>query len=152
MEATYTEADTQAIAELVLAELVSFNTGATILALQGDLGAGKTTLTKAIAELLGVTETVVSPTFVIAKYYDIGELQPGETSATGFERLVHIDAYRIEDLNELGPLGWEHLLKNPRTLVIVEWPEKIADALPDNKQHFIITHSGEQRTIKKLYA
>ncbi|MDB5254887.1 MAG: hypothetical protein JWL92_263 [Candidatus Nomurabacteria bacterium] len=142
MERTYQESEIPEIAEEILSSLIPSGHGATVLALQGDLGAGKTTITKSLATLLGVQETVVSPTFVIAKYY--------QTSNALFETMVHVDAYRIESLDELGPLNWERLLQQPKTLVIVEWPEKIEGALPSNIQHFLITHNGDQRTIKKL--
>ncbi len=142
MERTYQESEIPEIAQEILSLLVPSEREATVLALQGDLGAGKTTVTKSLAALLGVQETVVSPTFVIAKFY--------EPTKGKFENLVHVDAYRIESLDELGPLGWEQILKRPKTLVIIEWPEKIEDALPDNKHHFLITHTGDQRTIKKL--
>jgi len=141
-ERIYNEADTAAIAAEILAVINSSDDGATVLALQGDLGAGKTTLTKALAAQLGVVETVVSPTFVIAKYY--------QTSGTDFDTLVHMDAYRIESLDELVPLGWDALLKQPKTLLIVEWPEKIIGALPDGRHHVVIKHDGEQRNITSL--
>lgn len=141
MDRLYTEADSNEIAEEIRSVLPTAEHCATVLALQGDLGAGKTTLTKQLAKLLGVAETVVSPTFVIAKFYE---------TTNGFDQMVHIDAYRIESLDELGPLGWEALLQQPKTLVVVEWPEKIIKALPAEKIHFAITHEGEQRRIKQL--
>lgn len=116
--------------------------GATVLALQGDLGAGKTTLTKALAQKLGVTETVVSPTFVIAKFYPATEQD--------FETVVHMDAYRIESLDELAPLGWKALLQRPNTLIVIEWPEKIARGLPAERLHFAISHEGNQRRITRV--
>lgn len=142
MNRTYTEAETAVIAQNILALISPSQTEATVLALQGDLGAGKTTLTKALAQELGIEETVVSPTFVIAKFY--------ETSHDGFKHVVHIDAYRIESLDELKPLGWDQLLQQPETLVILEWPERIADAVPVDAHRFTITHADNQRTIIKV--
>jgi tRNA threonylcarbamoyladenosine biosynthesis protein TsaE len=142
MEQTYTESETPTIARRILSLISPDQTGATVVALQGDLGAGKTTLTKTLANELGVQETVVSPTFVIAKFY--------ETSGQSFQHLVHIDAYRIESTEELQPLGWNELLNHPNTLVVVEWPEHIQSALPKNMHHFSISHDGEQRTIRKI--
>ncbi|HTH93110.1 MAG TPA: tRNA (adenosine(37)-N6)-threonylcarbamoyltransferase complex ATPase subunit type 1 TsaE [Candidatus Paceibacterota bacterium] len=142
MEKGYTEDQIETIAEEVLQVLTPSDTGATVLALQGDLGAGKTTLTKALSKKLGVAETVISPTFVIAKFYD-----PVDSP---FDQLVHIDAYRIESNDELKPLGWENILAQPKTLVIVEWPERIREALPSDRYHFFISHDGDQRTIKKM--
>ncbi len=141
MERTYIESDTAAIAKEILSLLAPNNAGATVVAVEGDLGAGKTTLTKALAHELGVAETVVSPTFVIAKFYP--------TNHASFDTLVHMDAYRIESLDELGPLGWETVLQQPRTLVIVEWPEKISDAIPEDHYHFAISHDGDQRSISR---
>lgn len=143
MERTYQESEIPSIAEEILSAITPPEQGATILALEGDLGAGKTTITKSLASLLGIEETIVSPTFVIAKFY--------RTKDERFETLVHIDAYRIELLDELGPLGWEKLLQQPKTLIVVEWPEKILGALPEKRNHFLITHNGDQRTIKQLH-
>ena len=141
MNTTYAENQTGLIAEQLLAILSPSENGATVLALQGDLGAGKTTLTKSLANKLGVIETVVSPTFVIAKFYDVEK---------DFKQMVHIDAYRIESLEELAPLGWQTILKQPNTLVVVEWPERISSALPEQTQYFAITHDDDQRTITQL--
>lgn len=142
MERTYGEAEIPELAATILADLTPSASGATVLALQGDLGAGKTTLTKTLAKELGIEETVVSPTFVIAKYY--------HPTKGGFQHVMHIDAYRIESLDELGPLGWDDILEQPNTLIIIEWPEKIEAAIPASRQHYLLTHTGDQRTIKKL--
>jgi tRNA threonylcarbamoyladenosine biosynthesis protein TsaE len=96
---------------------------ATLVTLSGELGAGKTTFTQAIARALGVSETVTSPTFVIEKIYDLPE---GST----FSRLVHIDAYRLKQGEDLKALGFDALLQDARTLILLEWPERVADALP----------------------
>lgn len=98
-------------------------TTAVTLALVGDLGAGKTTFTQQLASHLGVEEPIVSPTFGIMKVYELSDHQY-------YDQLVHIDAYRIEDQNETGPLRLSELFTQPRTLVCVEWPERIANAMP----------------------
>ena len=139
MNTRYTQEERGVIAEAILAHTTPSDTGATVIALSGDLGAGKTTLTQAIASLLGVKETVVSPTFVIAKHYS--------ASKHGFDALVHMDAYRIESVDELGPLGWSHIVSEPRTLVVVEWPERIESALPGGVHHYHIVHDGDNRVI-----
>jgi tRNA threonylcarbamoyladenosine biosynthesis protein TsaE len=112
---------------------------ATVIALSGDLGAGKTSFAQGIARALGVSETVSSPTFVIEKIYAL-EAQP-------FERLVHIDAYRITGVKEMEVLGWKAVLEDPGNLIVIEWPEKIADIVPKNaiRLRFDITNDG--RTI-----
>ncbi len=88
--------------------------GETIL-LNGDLGAGKTTFTKFLAEALGVTEVVTSPTFNIVKVYN----------AKNF-KLYHFDLYRLENYDELQEIGAEDILfKNEKDVILVEWPYKI---------------------------
>jgi len=105
--------------------------GSAVLALHGDLGAGKTTFVQEIARQLGVIETVTSPTFVIMKTY--------ETESEHFEMLVHIDAYRIESLEEARPLKLAEVLVAPRTLVCIEWAERIAELLPKNTINLALT-------------
>ena len=99
---------------------------ATLVTLSGELGAGKTAFTKSLACVLGVGEAVNSPTFVLEKIYEL----PRETGGAGFARLVHIDAYRLASGKDLAPLGFDELMKDPGNLILIEWPEKVADALP----------------------
>jgi tRNA threonylcarbamoyladenosine biosynthesis protein TsaE len=109
-------------AELLLMAKNQMSEGATILALHGDLGAGKTTFVQALGKSLGVTEQITSPTFTIMKGY--------ETTSADFEHLIHMDAYRIDDIAELGPLRFSEILATPKTLFCIEWAEKIKEALP----------------------
>lgn len=97
---------------------------ATILALYGDLGSGKTAFTQALAKTLGVAETVSSPTFVIQKRY--------QTTHLLFRTLIHIDAYRLRDGAELLHLRWEDIVRDPSCLIVIEWPERVADILPES--------------------
>jgi len=95
--------------------------GATVLGLQGDLGAGKTTFVQALAQHLGVAEVVTSPTYLIMRSY--------ETRNEQFTTLVHMDAYRIESLAELAPLRFSEILARPQTLLLIEWVERVVEAL-----------------------
>lgn len=95
---------------------------ATLVTLSGELGAGKTTFTQALARTLGVTEHVTSPTFVLEKVYEL--------EGQKFKRLVHIDAYRLEGGSALTPLGWDDLIEDAENLIVLEWPERVEDALP----------------------
>jgi tRNA threonylcarbamoyladenosine biosynthesis protein TsaE len=137
----YSEEDTDKVARALLQEIVPHTDKATILALEGDLGAGKTTLTKSLGKLLGVQETIVSPTFVIAKFY--------QTTHHEFKTLVHIDAYRIESDDELDPIKFSSIISTPDTLVVIEWPERIS-TIPDTAYRYRVTHVGDARHIQKL--
>lgn len=99
--------------------------GATVIALKGDLGAGKTAFVKAVAKLLGITHEITSPTFVIMKSYEI-------PAHTFFKTLIHMDAYRIEDEDEMRVLKFGEILSDQSTLVCIEWPEKIQNLIPEN--------------------
>lgn len=97
--------------------------GATLVTLSGELGAGKTAFVKAAARALGVLDTVPSPTFVLENIYALPE-------GSAFSRLIHMDAYRLESGNDLGPLAFAEYMKDPANLIFLEWPERVADALP----------------------
>ena len=94
--------------------------GGDIILLQGELGAGKTTMSKGIAKGLGITDEIVSPTFTLMNVYENG-------------KLVHIDTYRLENADGLLEIGVEDYLGQADTITIVEWPEKIKNLL-DNKK------------------
>jgi len=118
---------------------------ASVLVLTGDLGAGKTTFTKLLASSLGVEGEITSPTFVIMKRYE------GDTKVqkqTSFSYLCHIDAYRIDDIDEMRPLRFEEILQEADTLVCIEWGEKIQELLPAHTLTLNIEITGtESRTI-----
>lgn len=95
----------------------SVTSKAKIILLKGGLGAGKTTFVKSIGEALGVAETINSPTYVLKREY--------ETKDEVFKNLIHIDAYRIDDIREAKILKLEDDMKNGENLIVIEWPEKI---------------------------
>ena len=95
---------------------------ATLVTLSGELGAGKTTFAQAIARSLGVTDHVTSPTFVLAKAYEL--------TGQPFERLIHIDAYRLTEQGGLRTIGFENFFKDPKNLMLLEWPEMVTEELP----------------------
>lgn len=112
---------------------------ATVVALSGDLGSGKTTFTQAIAEILGVKEQLVSPTFVIEKIYKIQD----KKYLQNFTHLIHIDAYRIEDENELGAIGFKDIIKDSRNLIFIEWPERLQKNIPKDSMEISFKHVDE---------
>ncbi len=96
--------------------------GATVVGLYGDLGAGKTFFTQSVARFFGIEDTIVSPTFVIEKIYEIKDQK--------FTHLIHIDAYRLESSNELLMLGWQKIISDSNNLILIEWPERVGDIMP----------------------
>lgn len=115
--------------------------GATIVALHGDLGAGKTTFVQAIARAGGVTEEITSPTFVIQKSYPV-HFSESATTTTTWDTLVHIDAYRLESAHELEVLDWERTCANPKNIIFIEWPEHVAELLT-GAHHIYFTYTDE---------
>ncbi|HLP86430.1 MAG TPA: tRNA (adenosine(37)-N6)-threonylcarbamoyltransferase complex ATPase subunit type 1 TsaE [Candidatus Paceibacterota bacterium] len=124
----------------------SKNKTAKVLAFSGDLGAGKTTIVKEIAKLLGIKENIISPTFVIMKIYKIN---PKSSYFSNFKKLVHIDAYRLESYKEMQKIGWEELEKDKDNLIIIEWPEKVKEIISNKSFKIELSHIDEEnRSIK----
>ena len=97
------------------------------LALHGDMGVGKTTFVQGLAEGLGVTERVTSPTFAIFSVHRGSR-----------HSLIHLDAYRLENEHQIESLLLEDFLISPYCLA-VEWPEKIAAWLPNDTWHLTLS-------------
>lgn len=112
---------------------------ATVITLSGDLGAGKTTFTQMFARELGVTDTITSPTFVIMKRY--------VTRDDRFKNLIHIDAYRLAGGQDLKALGWNEWIADPKNVVVVEWPEKVADLITEDAIKIKITWVSEMNRL-----
>jgi tRNA threonylcarbamoyl adenosine modification protein YjeE len=100
------------------------------IALEGDLGAGKTTLARGILRALGVAEAVPSPSFTLVQDY-----------ATAHLRIAHFDLYRVESVEELDELGLDDALEGGA--VILEWPERAAGHLPSDALNIQIEIEGE---------
>ncbi|MDD6310800.1 MAG: tRNA (adenosine(37)-N6)-threonylcarbamoyltransferase complex ATPase subunit type 1 TsaE [Firmicutes bacterium] len=103
----------------------------TVIALIGDLGTGKTTLTKAIAEGLGVTDTITSPTFNIVKEYTSGRLP-----------LYHFDVYRVGDVDEMFEIGVEEYFYG-QGVCVVEWADLIEEIMPEDTLFINIEHGAD---------
>ena len=122
--------------------------GGDILSLMGDLGAGKTTLTKSIGKGLGVEDYITSPTFTLINEYK------------GRVWVYHFDVYRLEDEEDLLDLGYEDYFYS-NGVTIIEWADKIEDILPQNRINIkiekgkelddrIITLSGKGERYNKI--
>lgn len=132
------------------------NNYATVLALRGDLGSGKTTFTKSLARILGINESITSPTFVIQKTFSISNknlITENKILAeaflnNSFAQLIHIDLYRLDLSAELAHIGWHDLLNQKENLIVVEWPERIADILP--AQFILLKFSHVNETTREV--
>ena len=116
------------------------NNKAKVVALSGDLGAGKTTLTQELAKLLGVKENVVSPTFIIMKIYKINS---DSLYYSHFKKLIHIDAYRLDSHLELLKIGRQKLQDDKDNLIIIEWPERVSKCIPLLSFPVLLSHIKE---------
>ncbi len=114
----YTEAEISKVAQSIIK-----NTTSKTLCFYGEMGAGKTTLIKALVTLLGSTDSANSPTFGI-----VNEYEKHDNSLLGY----HFDFYRIDDESEILDLGFDDYL-NKNCWVFIEWPEKIPSLLPIEK-------------------
>lgn len=135
---------------------------AVVLALSGDLGAGKTTFTQGFIKSLGVKNHITSPTFVIFRKYEFNsvssdaplwrgsESRPERRERQGKRNVYHFDLYRIEKTEEILDLGFKEIISNPENIVLVEWPEKIKNVLPKNTIWIEFGHGKnlDQRLIK----
>ncbi len=90
-----------------------------VIALTGELGAGKTTFVQGFAKGLGIKDKIISPTFVLIRQHKFGA-----------RILYHIDLYRLERIKNIKQLGIEEIISNPDNLVLIEWAEKIKNYLP----------------------
>ena len=114
-----------------------------VLLLRGPLGAGKSELTRGIAEGLGVTETVTSPSFTILNVYESGRIP-----------LYHFDWYRLESEEELYELDMDEYLGGDG-IAAVEWPEQCPEAVPDNCLEAVLEPEGDEErriTLRSLGA
>jgi len=122
--------------------------GGDVLSLTGDLGAGKTTLTKSIGKGLGVEEYITSPTFALINEYN------------GRVKVYHFDVYRLDNVDDLYDLGFEDYFYSDG-VTIVEWGDRISELLPEETIHIhiekgkelderIVTISGEGERYSQI--
>lgn len=129
--------------------------GAFVIALSGDLGAGKTTFTQGFFEGMGIKKQATSPTFIIMRRHEIAG-ENGRESSRGtsqhkkiFSNLFHVDAYRIKDNSELDTLGFGDLLEDPQNIFLIEWPKQIKELVPADAVHIVFSYgkNENERTI-----
>lgn len=132
-----------------LADVLAFSD---VLALHGPLGAGKTTFTRALAQALGARQGLASsPTFVLINQY------PFENPRLGPGQLIHVDAYRLTSAEDLETLGWDALfdehtrLARGRSIALIEWADRIKDAMPTDVATLTITPIGEHGRVFEFH-
>jgi len=126
---TKTAKETQKIAKILAGEILSFQNNrkkALVIALNGELGAGKTTFTQGFVAGLGVREYITSPTFVLMHEHKLS-FKP-QTSR--FKKLYHLDCYRLKNEKDLIDLDIKEIFANPENIVLIEWAEKVKKILP----------------------
>lgn len=118
--------------------------GGDVILLYGELGSGKTTFVKGLAEGLGITKNITSPTFTLMNIYKV------QSPESRVQSLVHIDTYRLKNEHELIAIGAEDYIGEPDIVTVIEWPEKIMGLLKNKKVvNLTFDHGGSasERTI-----
>ena len=124
---------TKALAKLLSGEIFYGKNGALVFALSGDLGAGKTTFVKGFIAGAGIKRKITSPTFVLVKSYKVKSY-----------KVYHIDCYRLKKSKEILDLGLKEILKNPKNIVLIEWPGIIKKYLPKNAVWIKFKHGKKE--------
>lgn len=114
-----------------------------VIALSGDLGAGKTTFAQGFAKSLGINQTLLSPTFTLIRQYKIPN--------ASLQTLYHIDLYRIEDISDIHSLGLQDILAEKKNIVLIEWAQRLGSLLPpDTITIKLSIISKQQRRIEVI--
>lgn len=119
-----------------------------VVCLFGDLGAGKTTLVQGIARGLGIRQRITSPTFIVVRRYELKNQNSkikNTSQKSKVKYLWHIDLYRLNNIKEIKVLGIEELWQDTNNILLIEWPEKIKSALPQNRWVVKLKQAGENR-------
>lgn len=123
----------------ILAQNLAKKIQSGVIALFGELGAGKTTFVQGFAKGLKIKEKIISPTFVLIRQHPIPETN---------KIFYHIDLYRLDSGKDLKSIGLPEVLSNPQNLVVIEWAEKATKYLPKNTVKITLEKiSGNERKI-----
>ncbi len=110
----------------------------TVLCLEGDLGTGKTLFVQSLARTLGVEGEVTSPTFSLMNIYE------------GFCPIFHFDLYRLNTEEELDEIGFYEYTEDPEGIVVIEWPDKFEDSLPENYVRVQFDRMDEGKDFRRI--
>ncbi|HSW96689.1 MAG TPA: tRNA (adenosine(37)-N6)-threonylcarbamoyltransferase complex ATPase subunit type 1 TsaE [Candidatus Saccharimonadales bacterium] len=119
-----------------------------VITLSGELGAGKTTFVQGLAEGLGITNRIISPTFIIMRTYEIHST----SKILDLKTFYHVDLYRTSHENDIDGLGLPEILQDPHVITVIEWPERMGSRLPKKRWDLQIKNiEGDVREITYGY-
>jgi tRNA threonylcarbamoyladenosine biosynthesis protein TsaE len=129
--------ETKQFASGVAQGILGFPPGktATVIALSGELGAGKTTFTQGFLRSLGIKRAITSPTFVLMKRYHMPRLK---------RTFYHLDCYRLKNEQSLATLNFKDIIADPKNILLVEWAERVRLALPKSTIWITFTHGSTE--------
>jgi tRNA threonylcarbamoyladenosine biosynthesis protein TsaE len=131
---TFSTKDTRKLAAIFAEEVLKTKTdkNAIVIALKGELGAGKTSFIQGFVAAAGVKRRVLSPTFIIVKRFCFKNPR--------FKNIYHIDAYRLKKTQELTVLGFKDIISDPQNIVLIEWADKVRRVIPRGAFWFLFRH------------
>jgi len=140
----------------------TIKSSAEVFALQGELGAGKTTFTQGFLKGLGSKKRATSPTFVLMRQHRLSGGAGARAMRERFKNVFHIDAYRLKKPEHLAALELDVILNEPGNIILIEWPEQAKKFLPknttwikfkhgrkENERTIVIARSSPVRAVKK---
>ncbi len=136
------ERDTRRIGECMAAGVLATPSHSAVIALEGELGAGKTRFVRGLAAGLGIDpDAITSPTFVVSvEHRQARRVGDADHADLLLADLVHIDAWRVRTEDELETIGWDELLRRDHCVVAIEWASRIARALPAERIDVTLEH------------
>lgn len=135
---SHSESETKQIAARFAKMVQQAHYKSSVFALTGELGAGKTIFAQGFAKGLGITDKIISPTFVLVRQHKI----PNTAKI-----LYHIDLYRLENTKDFRDLGLNEIWSNPNNIVLIEWAEKAENILPKETTRIDIKKDENKRLI-----
>lgn len=143
---TKSKNETLELARLLGEDIARNGTGPFVIALEGELGAGKTTFIRGLAKGLGLARRIVSPTFLMARRYRL------RSNPRKFENFYHVDAYRMRTARDLEVTGVAEALRGGKNIVAVEWANLIKRHLPADFIVVKIKHKKENERVLSITA
>ncbi len=130
------EQETQEVAQKIK-RILTNNPDKNVIALTGNLGAGKTKLTQFLAKEFNILKNIVSPTFLIMRKYELPHNK--------LNYFYHVDAYRLKNEKGLEKIGIKKIINNKKNIVIVEWADKVEKIIPDNALWIDLQHGKNKK-------